>query len=104
MKFFLNTESKENFFDMYCKTKKKKFYVAHPSASRQHITDPPSHSSYRYFERVYWATLRLRYAAAATTISIIVGEGVPHHRPHPASPPSTSVAIFVTLFRDTPVF
>ncbi len=79
------------------KMKKKNFYVANPSALHQHITNPPSHSiSCRYFKCVYWAMLRLRYAAAAT-ISIIVGGGAPHHCPHPAAPPSTSVAIFVTL-------
>ncbi len=31
------------------------------------------------------------------TISIIVGTAMPHQCPHPATPPSTSVAFFVTL-------
>ncbi len=34
---------------------------------------------------------------AATTISIIVDTAAPHQCPHPTTPPSTSVAFFVTL-------
>ncbi len=69
-----------------------------PSSANTLQIPPPRHSiSCRYFECVYWVTLRLRYAAAAATVSIIVGGVAPHHRPHPAMPPSTSVAIFMTL-------
>ncbi len=85
---------------MYSKMKKKteeeKFLRSSPLHPPPTHYRSPSHSiSCRYFECVYWATLRLRYAAA--TISIIIG-GALHHHPHPATPPSTSVAIFITLW------
>ncbi len=106
--FFLTPKVRKIFLTCTVKRKRKtekNFYVAHPSALRQHITDPTSHSVIcRYFECVCWATLHLHYAATTATVSIIVGGGTPHHHPHPTTPPSTSVAIFVTLFRDAPVF
>ncbi len=50
--------------------------------------------SCRQFECGYWKMLCLR--RATTTVSIILGTTAPHHCPHPATPPSTSVAFFVT--------
>ncbi len=39
----------------------------------------------------------LRLCRATATVSIILGTAAPHQCPHPAKPPSTSVALFVKL-------